>query len=287
MAIRIPRALEAAVDADELGERRAWLAALPGVVAEIAGEWGLTLGDPYSPGGQCAWVAPADDDLVLKVSWRHTEAEHEADGLRFWNGDGTVRCFAARSVDPHTTALLLERCMPGMQLKTLPEPEQDELVAALARRLHRPLPGAGHPFRSLTEICDGWAGEFEQRVNNGSLERALAREAVALFRELPRTARSEALLCTDLHAGNVLSSEREPWLVIDPKPLIGDPAFDAVQHMLNCDERLATDPMALAARMGSLLEVDSERVRLWLFARCAQESADSAAMVELARRLAP
>jgi streptomycin 6-kinase len=287
VTIRIPRALAAAVNEDELGERRAWLASLPGVVAEIAGEWGLTLGEPYEPGGFCAWVAPADDDLVLKVSWRHTEAEHEADGLRFWNGDGAVRCFAARSVDTHTTALLLERCVPGVQLKTLAEPEQDELVAALALRLHAQVPGAGHPFRPLTEMCDEWADGFERRVNDGSLERALAREAVALFRELPRTARSAALLCTDLHAGNVLAATREQWLVIDPKPFIGDPAFDAVQHMLNCDERLASDPVALAARMASLLDVDPERVRLWLFARCAQESAGDPAMLELARRLGP
>src|SRR6202042_389988 len=120
-----------------------------------------------------------------------------------------------------------------------------------------------------------------------SLERALAREAVALFRELPRTARSAALLCTDLHAGNVLAATREQWLVIDPKPFSGDPAFDAVQHMLNCDERLASDPVALAARMASLLDVDPERVRLWLFARCAQESAGDPAMLEARRRLGP
>ena len=126
-----------------------------------------------------------------------------------------------------------------------------------------------------------------EQEKNGDLEAGLRREAVGLFRELPRTARSEALLCTDLHAGNVLASTREPWLVIDPKPFIGDPAFDAVQHMLNCDERLADDPLALAARMASLLDVDAERVRLWLFARCAQDSAGDPAMLELARRLAP
>jgi streptomycin 6-kinase len=90
-----------------------------------------------------------------------------------------------------------------------------------------------------------------------------------------------------LHAENVLAAEREPWLVIDPKPFIGDPAFDAVQHMLNCDERLAREPIGLTARMASLFGVDPERVRLWLFARCAQESVGSAAMLELARRIAP
>jgi streptomycin 6-kinase len=94
-------------------------------------------------------------------------------------------------------------------------------------------------------------------------------------------------LCTDLHAGNVLAARREPWLVIDPKPFVGDPAFDPVQHMLNCDKRLTTDPAGLARRMAELLDLDPERVRLWLFARCVQESLHHELMRELARRLAP
>ena len=52
------------------------------------------------------------------------------------------------------------------------------------------------------------------------------------------------LLATDLHAANVLRAEREPWLVIDPKPFIGDPAFDATQHLFNCRARLHADPAA-------------------------------------------
>lgn len=60
--------------------------------------------------------------------------------------------------------------------------------------------------------------------------------------------------------------------MIDPKPFVGDPAYDPVQHVLNCDERLSADPLGLARRMVELLDLDAERVRLWLFARCAQES---------------
>src|SRR5437660_9822704 len=98
-------------------------------------------------------------------------------------------------------------------------------------------------------------------------------EAAALLRSLPRSAPREVLLCTDLHAGNILSSSREPWLVIDPKPYVGDPAYDVAQHMLNCHERLATDPAGMCARLADLLDLDPDRVRLWLFARCAQEAA--------------
>jgi streptomycin 6-kinase len=245
------------------------------------------------PGGQCAWVAPArrasDEGLVLKVGWRHREAEHEAEGLRFWDGDGVVKCFATMSVED-TTALLLERCIPGASLKaSLPEPEQDVVIARLMRRLWDRSLGAGHPFRPLQELCDLWADWFERGFERDAhgLDPGLARAGMAVLRELPRSADRSAVLATDLHADNVLSSQREPWLVIDPKPFVGDPAFDAVQHMLGCDARLAADPGAIADRMARLLDVDPARVRLWLFARCAQESLHDLTMREPARRLAP
>jgi streptomycin 6-kinase len=291
--IRIPPQLYDAVEEDDYPERYEWLAGVPAQVDEIASDWLLELGEPYVPGGQCAWVAPsrnrAGDDLVLKVGWRHREAEHEADALRVWDGEGAVRCFATRSFE-NTTALLLERCTPGTPLKaSLPEPEQDVVLAELLRRLWKRAPAGNHPFGSLREMCDQWADAFEIGIDTNSrgLDPGLARAGIETLRALPATANDSVLLCTDLHAGNVLSSRREPWLVIDPKPFVGDPAYDAVQHMLNCDDRLATDPAGLANRMAQLLEVEPERVRLWLFARCAQESIYDLSMREPARRLAP
>ena len=293
--IRIPPHLARAVDddADDYPDRRAWLTALPAQIKEITSEWELELRDPYLPGGQCAWVAPArnsaNDELVLKLGWRHREADQEADGLRHWQGDGAVRLFATRQLD-NTTALLLERCTPGRQLGcSAAEPEQDEIIAGLLRRLWARSPQTGHPFSALKRMCNEWADEFELAYarDNRGLDPGLARQGVETLRGLAATATTEVLLCTDLHAGNVLAARREAWLMIDPKPLIGDPAFDPVQHMLNCESRLVTDPTGLAQRMAGLLDLDPERIRLWLFARCAQESLHSPTMRELARRLAP
>ena len=138
-------------------------------------------------------------------------------------------------------------------------------------------------------MCTQWADWFEVDYARDSrgLDPGLARTGIAALRELPGTASASVLLCTDLHAGNVLAAGREPWLVIDPKPFIGDPAYDPIQHMLNCDERLPNDPAALARRMAEFLDLDAERVRLWLFARCAQEALHDVTMREPARRLAP
>ncbi len=226
---------------------------------------------------------------MLKAQWRHPEAEHEADALEVWDGDGAVRCFAA-DVLGNTIALLLEPCVPGTQLgSALPEYDQDAVIAGLLRRLWEHQLPEDHRFGTLRAMCDDWADGFERDVANNTrgLDPELARYAVMMLRELPRTAGRSVLLCTDLHAENVLASEREPWLVIDPKPFIGDPAYDAVQHMLNCDSRLATNPVALARRMAELLGVDPDRLRLWLFARCVQESWGDETLRDPARRLAP
>jgi streptomycin 6-kinase len=293
VTIWIPPELADAVGEDDLPERFEWLAALPGVVEQIASEWELELGQPYLPGGRCAWVAPArnpaGEEIVLKIGWRHPGAEHEGDALRFWDGDGAVRCFKALSL-ADTTALLLERCVPGEQLgQARPEREQDVVIARLMRRLWTRELVDGQPFGSLARMCDQWADWFERECEAAGrgFDPGLARAGMAVLRELPRSADRSVLLCTDLHAGNVLPSRREPWLVIDPKPFIGDPAFEPVQHMLNCEERLASDPEGLLRRMADLLDLDAERVRLWLFARCVQESISALPMRDLARRIAP
>jgi streptomycin 6-kinase len=287
----MPRNLVEGAECCADDEQRAWLAALPGVVAQLARRWSLTLGAPFQPGGRTAWVAPASaetgGDVVLKVARRHTEATHEADGLREWNGQGTVRLYASAELDD-TIGLLIEPCIPGNPLTDRPEPEQDVVIASLLRRLWRE-PTPGHSFRPLQHMCDQWADEFEQKTaaRRGSLDLGLAREGIELFRTLPGTAERHVLLCTDLHAENVLSAQREPWLVIDPKPYVGDPTYDALQHMLNCEQRLRADPRGLAVRMADLLELDGERLVLWLFARCVQESPDWPQHADVARLLAP
>lgn len=292
VAFALPTNLVESARQDPFPERREWVARLPDIVRELAERWSLRLGEPYQPGGQCSWVAPVWDstgqERVLKVGWRHDEGIHEADGLRAWGGRGAVLLHGA-CVDGPTSALLLERCRPGTTLRTaVPEPEQDRIVAGLLQRLWIARPD-GYRFRSLQAMCDAWAAEFEERLaaSPGVLDPGLARAGMELFRGLPASADQEVLLCTDLHAENVLAARREPWLIIDPKPYVGDPAYDPLQHLLNCDERLAADPLGLARRMADLLGLDSVRVTQWLFARCVQESIDQPSLRDVATVLAP
>jgi streptomycin 6-kinase len=275
---------------------REWIAGLPGIVADLAGRWSLSVGEPFQPGGQCSWTAaatgPAGAQLVLKVGFRFPGGEErdEAAGLRIWDGNGAVRLHAACESES-AYALLLERCVPGTPLgQVLAEPEQDLVLAGLLRRLWA-RPHAGHAFRPLAQMCQAWADEFEAEYAAagaaGRIDPGLARAGIELFRELPATADSQVLLCTDLHGDNILAARRERWLVIDPKPYVGDPAYDVLQHMLNCEDRLAADPAALTARMAGLAGVDAARVRQWLFARSVQESPGSPLMCQVAGQLAP
>jgi streptomycin 6-kinase len=283
----MPRGL---IDAAVRDGRSWWLATVPVTVEGLGQRWSVSLGEPFEPGGQTAWVAPGRDDagrdVVLKVGWRHPEAAHEADALVEWGGEGAVRLYAVEELED-TTALLLERCVPGTSLACRPESEQDTVIAGLLSRLWRE-PAPGHRYRSLQSMCDRWADEFDDKVAAGGtdLDLGLAREGIALFRALPSTAERAVLLCTDLHAGNVLAAQREPWLVIDPKPYVGDPTYDVLQHMLNCEERLRADPEGLVHALADLLDLDRQRLLLWLFARCVQESPDCPQLAAVARRIA-
>jgi streptomycin 6-kinase len=285
-----------------------WISGLPAIIADLADRWSLRVGEPYEPGGQCSWTAPAvgrdGSKLVLKVAFKFSGGEErdEAAGLRIWDGNGAVRLHAEHRGES-TYVLLLERCLPGTPLgQVLAEPEQDEVVARLLRLLWS-RPHAAYPFRPLAEMCAAWAAEFERDYaaadDSDRIDPGLARDGIALFHRLSETADRVVLLCTDLHADNILAARRNVlgreddtaerpagWLAIDPKPYIGDPAYDVLQHLLNCEDRLAADPAGLADRMAGLAGVDAGRVRLWLLARSVQESIGSPLMWHVARRLA-
>jgi streptomycin 6-kinase len=273
-------------------ERTAWLESLPALLEELTERWSLRVGSPFDHSGACSWVAPVvrDDETpaVLKLAMPHMEGEHEIEGLRFWNGDPTVRLLAA---DKQSGAMLLERCEPGTTLRIEPEPAQDEAIAALLKRIRSAnLQSSGfQQFRHLTEMLEVWQRETLAQRQNWP-DPALVQEGLSIFEALSRPSPADTLLVTDLHAGNVLRAARAPWLVIDPKPFVGDAAFDVVQHLINCEARLHADPIRLLNRVAELADVDHERVRLWTFARAAadpREDWTNVLWIDIARELAP
>lgn len=282
MSVTIPRPL--VESCGPVPERVAWLDQLPLLVSQLIRHWSLSVGEPFE--ASAAWVAPAvredGTQAVIKINMPHFEAEHEIEGLRFWAADPTVRLLEA---DDGVGAMLVERCVPGASLRSMPEPEQDRIIAELLRRLWR-IPSPPNDFRPLSLMVVRWCEETRADAARWP-EPALVEDGLQVFEELAAIGAHRFLLATDLHAGNVLRAEREPWLMIDPKPFIGDPAYDATQHLLNCKARLQADPRGTVTRFAELLDIDAERVGLWLFARVAAGPRDvwDANDVALARLL--
>jgi streptomycin 6-kinase len=283
LTLKIPARL--AASCGQSRERARWLAGLPSALAALEHRWRLR---PCGPLGgadaSCSYLAAVKREdgtpAVLKIGMPHMEGEHEIAGLRFWDGNPTVRLLLA---DEGLHAMLLERCQPGTALGSLPESEQDTVVSRLLHRLWRLPPGP--LFRPLSALTAYWSQQTLAQSTEWC-DSGLVREGLRLFDELPRSAPETVTLATDLHAGNILRAEREPWLVIDPKPFVGDPAFDATQHLFNCPGRLRADARGTIRHFARLLGVDHERVRLWTLARAAAEPRNDWSGLALAQQLA-
>lgn len=269
---------------------RAWLRGLPTLIEELTRDWRLLLGPAFEHDGYTAVVLPArgadGEDAVLKLAFPHLEGRDEAAGLAFWDGDPTARLLR---VDCERNAMLIERCRPGHDLRALPKEHRETVLAELIRRLWR-RPPEGHRFRPLASMISYWAQESLADAERWPDE-PLVREGLAVWDELSRPTADDVMLGTDVHAGNVLAGERRPWLVIDPKPFVGDPAYDATQHLFDTQAEVEADPAAAIRRFAELLDLDEARVRAWAFARFAAERRDDAGewarANALARRLAP
>jgi streptomycin 6-kinase len=266
-----------------------WLERVPTLLDECAEKWGLRLGEPYEAGAAGYAVRadlPEGTSAVLKLIYPHREAEQEAEALRVWDGDGAVRLLAH---DTDRWAMLIERCEPGTPLAELPP---DEGLAVLIDLLPRLWVPAGPPFYTLAEEVDWWLSylpeewertgkPFEPGLLDGAME-ALAAQAGSQS--------DQVLLHQDLHGDNVLAAEREPWLVIDPKPLLGEREF-AVAPIVRDYELGHTKGEVLArlARLTSELGLDKERARWWTVGQSLAWSMDGTVMhrnVEVARWLA-
>lgn len=257
-----------------------WLAELPARLGRLTATWEVELGPPFEPGGVTAYVAPArradGSEAVIKVVIPHREATHEAAALAAWDGDGAVRLLADA---PEEHAMLLERCTPGTALGAVGDDDEQILTdaASVLRRLWRPATD-DHPFEQLADVA-GWFADLvvERQSRLGQpLPPPLVDRAVDLLRTLPSTADRHVILHHDLHPANILASERG-WLAIDPKPQVGDPAFDPVQLVLQTTDPLdEADPAGVVRRrvdvLADLLDLEPGRLAAWGLARCVEWS---------------
>jgi streptomycin 6-kinase len=275
----------------ELGEHecgRVWLGQLPGLLDEVVERWQLSIGDAF-PDASASLTLRArrvdGESVVLKLQYPHREAEHEAAALAQWDGNGAV-CLLAHDPDRH--ALLLELCEPGTPLFELDQDAALDVLVELLPRLWQP---SDQPFSSLADEAAHWAATLPEVWARAGrpFEPDLLAAALDAIDELVSTQGEEVLLHQDLHTGNVLSAAREPWLAIDPKPLLGEREFGLAPIVRGAElGHSRAHVLHRLDRLSRELALDRRRVCGWTFVQTLAWSIDTVVwteMVEIARWL--
>jgi streptomycin 6-kinase len=242
-----------------------WLTRLPTLLAYCEQRWSLTIHPPFELSYN--YVAPATradgTEVVVKAGVPNDELLTEIEALRLYDGRGIVKLLDA---DPEQGILLLERLKPGRPLSTLEDDEQATSIAAqVMRQLWRPVP-EGHSFPMVAEWADGLK---RLRAHYGGatdpFPARLVEQAERLFEELLGSMGEPVLLHGDLHHENILTAERQPWLALDPKGIVGEREYEVGALLRNPDERFFT--RAIQARrvdqLADELTFDRQRVLGW------------------------
>lgn len=246
---------------------RIWLGELPELIAELERRWHITVGEPFAA-GEFNFVAAArtndGEPVVLKIAppYPDNEARSEAAYLRYKAGEGCVRLIHQ---DRPLRSMLLERALPGENVA--------EIFAGSPVKMIEPgvevLTAIACPEPADTSEClslDRWFAGLEAAPAAG-FSPAFARRALKFYAEL-RTERPAGYLHGDFHPGNIVSAQRERYLVIDAKGLIGHIGYDVAVYLNNLlfihrDRQELHD----AARMfAGALQMDEEHVRRWAYA---------------------
>ena len=202
----------------------AWLDALPELVATQCARWQLAPDGEvrYGSNALVVRVRRGDERLALRLSPPGDDVVTEAAALRFWDGRGTVRLL---DVDGERRAQLLEWVTPGWSLEQLPLADTAPVVGGLLRRLAVQAP-ADSPSTGDLIAADlpGWPQRWSVLGRPGSERLLEATGAAAEAVRMPET--PHLAVNGDLHFGQILRAEREPWLVVDPVLLRGDIGYD-------------------------------------------------------------
>ncbi|WP_055588164.1 aminoglycoside phosphotransferase family protein [Streptacidiphilus griseoplanus] len=285
-AISIPQRLDRIVRARKGEPGAAWLAALPSVTDDYLDRWQLTAERVCEPGGRTSlvvYVRRADGSpAALKVGMAAPETAHEHTALAHWDGRGAVRLLDADTTPEHAV-LLLERLHGDIPLRSLPEAKAMLEAAGLLQRLwvapppEHPFPDAGDHARALHDLLrtrrelPAVAAADVLPLVDEALE-----AAAGLLASAPPPAHGRpdhVLLHGDFHHGNVLAADRMPWLAVDPRPLVGERAWDLAWLARDRMETLVGSPGPEAAvrrrlhRLADSLEVDRTRLRGWTLFR--------------------
>lgn len=202
-----------------------WLDSLPHIVKKMEKLWGLTELKPVKNLSYNYVLSGFQNHqpIILKLSLDEETLKKERKALVALEGYGAVRV-----LDEVAGALLLERAISGVSLRTY-YPAQEitaiNIASDVMQRLHQaPLPSS----KAFPVLAD-WLSILDK---NWNIPIRYLEKARRIKTQLLATATKPVLLHGDLHHDNILEHE-QTFLVIDPKGVIGEPAYEVAAFIRN------------------------------------------------------
>jgi len=272
---------------------------LPGIVKRLSAQWNLHNLTPLPQGWAGNMVYAAEQKLpggllrevVLKVGYDHQAIKQEAYALRFFS-EGS--CVVLLDNNEECAALLLERIAPGTRLLSCflhDEKQAIHITVQIVQNLHSAT-GDYSSFPTIQQWLTGLEKNWPYLQNHLPKARALASYLV-------KTQQEPVLLHGDLHHENILQDHAGTWLAIDPKGVIGEPAYEVGSFVRNPIPDLLEQPNILGIisyrldLFAELLKIDRQRIKEWCYvqevlADCwsLKDGADPENMFDLARIIA-
>ena len=199
-----------------------WLNSLPDMVQDLAEWWNLSDLVPCQNLSYNYVLSGMQDTqpIVLKIGINIDTIKQETEALQAFAGYGMVKVFTS---DLARGAMLIERAVPGMLLKSL-FPADDTKAITIACNMIDQLHKAPIPKNSNFPLL---ADQLQILDQNWDLPEQQLKLARKLKNDLLNNSATTVLLHGDLHYDNILSNQ-DGWVVIDPKGVVGDPIYDKI-----------------------------------------------------------
>jgi len=203
-----------------------WCKTIPTIAIDVAIKWNLSIIGSLNGGSHSLILKciRAQENLVLKLPYPNIENRFEAIALKQYSGEGAVKLYSYQNKMP---AMLLEEILPGSPLLRFSDPITSlKILCDLSQRLRR------EPLNGITYInIYKWATNFFSKIEKAGISASTVQQCYKILNYVKHS-NTTKLINQDIHYENILASNREPWLAIDPKPAIGEPAFEGAQVLL-------------------------------------------------------
>ena len=244
---------------------RVWLADLPKLVKTLSLRFGLRNLTP-APNLTYNYILLGlqnDRPIVLKLGLDCKGLAQEAFALKVFDGQGAIKLLAEDS-----GLLLLEKAIPATSLKCYfptNETESIEITCSLIQKLHQAKIPQIHPCPHIKN----WLEALDKHWN---IPHKYLQKARKLRYQLLKTKGADVFLHGDLHHNNILKNGNT-WVAIDPKGIIGEPAYEIASFILNPQPELleSSDSFKIIQKRilacGLLLKIPTQRILDFCFVR--------------------